>query len=59
MKAVITVEMDNAAFEDDPAGELARILRETAHKIEEGYNAGQCRDINGNQVGNFDIIEEG
>ena len=59
MKATIHIEMDNAAFEDDPGVELARILRETARKIEEGYWAGQCYDINGNQVGNFDIAEEG
>ncbi len=54
MKAHITVTMENAAFEDAPASELARILRELANKIERnGPDACKLRDINGNTVGKF------
>lgn len=59
MKMTITIQMDNAAFEDNQGGEVARILRELASKIDgdsslEGvyYN---LRDINGNKVGEMNI----
>jgi hypothetical protein len=57
MKAKITVEMDNAAFEDSPAGELARILRDLSDKIEEGEDSVRLRDLNGNVVGQFAISD--
>lgn len=55
MKLTITVEMDNAAFEDNNGTEAARILRAIATRID-GMNwpAGDvapCIDINGNVVG--------
>lgn len=52
MRAVLTVEMDNAAFEADPRSELARILRELAKRVQAG--AGDpipVFDLNGNRVG--------
>ncbi len=56
MHAKITVKMDNAAFEDTPATELARILRTLAEKIEnEGPGICTLRDVNGNTVGEFKI----
>lgn len=50
------VELDNAAFEDN--GELPRILRETADKIDRlrEYPL-SLRDVNGNTVGKADVIE--
>lgn len=57
MKATITIQMDNAAFADEPATELARILRNLAERIEEGSTESRLRDINGNHVGQFTITE--
>lgn len=44
---------DGSAFQDDKAGELARILRDIAEKIEDGFDGGICRDYNGNKVGEW------
>ena len=52
------IETDNAAFADQPATELARILRALADRIErdpESYIP--LRDINGNKVGECRISE--
>jgi hypothetical protein len=57
MKAVIVINMENAAFDDAPASELARILRDTAKRIQEnGDGEITLRDINGNTVGYFTIV---
>ena len=56
MKATITIEMDNAAFEGGHATELGRILRALAERIEDdGPNYAPCIDSNGNKVGEFNI----
>lgn len=58
MKAMLEIDMGNAAFEDDP-GELARILREVADKVENGVIEGDefvLRDLNGNHVGQMDVV---
>lgn len=57
MKTTITVHMDNAAFADVPASELARILRNLATEIEDGCTEKPLRDFNGNRVGEFKISE--
>ena len=49
----LNIDCENAAFEDDAAPELARLLREIAGRIESGSMAGNIRDINGNRVGSF------
>jgi hypothetical protein len=55
MNATIKVNMDNAAFEE-PAAELARILRDIAERIEGGeLMAFSLRDANGNNVGTFQV----
>jgi len=57
MTATIRIEMENAAFED-PASELARILRTLAIHVEQGImpaKAVQLRDVNGNKVGEFKV----
>lgn len=54
--ASIGVLMENAAFADRPASELARILRHLATRIErDGIEEADLRDRNGNVVGFFKI----
>lgn len=53
MTVTITINCDNDAFDNDPTWEVARILRDTANKVEgsgtmRGFN---LRDRNGNTVG--------
>lgn len=52
------VSLGNAAFEDQPELEVARILRNVADKLEQGETDGWCRDINGNPVGSWSIARE-
>jgi len=57
----LEIETSNAAFADDPAGEVARILRDLAERIE-GYgvapaSAMSLRDANGNAVGEWSYTE--
>lgn len=49
----LTVVTDNAAFDDSPTGELARLLRLTAGRVEDGELHGNLLDISGNRVGEF------
>lgn len=61
MKFTLSIDMDNAAFDDDqehgyaPRPEVARILRQQADRLEAGdYYTGHSqtiRDVNGNDVG--------
>lgn len=60
MKSIkITInQMGNAAFVDHPEGpegEVARILREIADKVEAGRTSIGAIDINGNSVGKVEI----
>lgn len=48
----------NAAFDDELAHELPRILRELADRIEAGETRGRVRDINGSSVGTFKLDSE-
>jgi len=61
MRAIITVEMDGAAFEDPPH-ELARILKHAALNAELAIARGRqddealpLRDSSGNTVGSFRV----
>jgi len=65
MDAIITINMDNAAFHhrpDLPGWELSRILRLLADNVQEWeLEAGSgwpLFDWNGNTVGRFTITEE-
>ncbi|AZO29366.1 hypothetical protein [Mesorhizobium sp. M1B.F.Ca.ET.045.04.1.1] len=56
----LEIKMDNAAFADDPGGEVARILRDIADKVTrgDGFTIGEAtgtpiRDVNGNRVGTW------
>jgi hypothetical protein len=51
----LTITTDNAAFEEDARGEVARILRTAAAAIEAGRDTARLRDANGNTVGSFDL----
>ena len=54
MELMININLDNAAFEDDPGAEVARILHNLAASYEErGHvqDTRTLRDRNGNTVG--------
>jgi hypothetical protein len=58
----IRIETGNAAFEDEPATEIARILRELADAFERDggpvdarSGGATLRDVNGNTVGGVRI----
>lgn len=54
MKISITLKTDNAAFENDPAQEVSRILKTVIHKISQEklpHDPMVLKDINGNAVG--------
>lgn len=54
MQFMLNIDCDNAAFEDDAAAEVARILEGLAAHLRgmsQGYPEGHLRDANGNAVG--------
>lgn len=51
----LSITTDNAAFEDDPGPEVARLLRDAAERVEAGVSAGVLRDVNGNTVGEWSL----
>lgn len=48
----------SAAFDDDNPAEIVRILRELADRFESGNPPSVIRDINGNFVGECQILRE-
>jgi len=56
MKCTIEINMNNSAFEDDPNGELARILNNLSKSLAVGPIPYSIWDINGNRVGQM-VIE--
>jgi hypothetical protein len=57
MRFTVTIECDNAAFEDDPTCEVARLLRAVARRVEkDGENAGGLADSNGTPCGNYQFL---
>ena len=61
MKLTIEIKMDNAAFDEGPETEAARILRELAEQLEDNWyfakmdNELPLIDINGNRVGSVRV----
>lgn len=55
LKFTMKVDMDNAAFQDNTAAELARILRLTAAHVEKYNTGGKVLDLNGNTCGTWKI----
>lgn len=58
MNFQLSIDCDNAAFEDDLEGELTRILKIVAHRVQDGERFSYLHDVNGNLVGDFAIGEE-
>jgi hypothetical protein len=56
MKCRIEIDMDNAAFDEEPGYELTRILYELSRGIDISTKEKRIRDINGNTVGSIKII---
>lgn len=56
----LEIACDNAAFEDEPHLQIADILRDVANRIANGGDPieGTVRDVNGNTVGRFRMVEE-
>jgi len=57
MKLKLSLNTDNAAFDDNPQAEMARILRDAAHMIEAdaGLTFTVLLDFNGNRCGELKI----
>ena len=53
----LSIHLGNATFDDDPATEIANILRLTAVNVVNG-NLGNIRDVNGNTIGAAAIIDD-
>jgi hypothetical protein len=61
MKGIFKLETkisEGSAFEDDPRGELVRMLKEVVEKVESGRDFGIIHDINGNISGTFEDFDE-
>lgn len=62
MKFAVVISLDNAAFDEDPTTEIARLLRDAAGRVDNGFwgenGTAHClKDINGNTVGHFTQVE--
>lgn len=59
MKVIITIEVDNDAFQPEPSKELARILKELSDKISHKgiEDKRPLYDINGNNVGWLEVMK--
>ena len=51
----LEIDTDNNAFAEDCQGEVVRLLRKVASRIERGELACAIRDINGNVCGMFTL----
>jgi hypothetical protein len=57
-RITITIETGNAAFDNDPAAEAARILRDLAGRFDRaGIVTPLLYDVNGNYCGSITIQE--
>lgn len=55
-RITIEIETVNAAFDDEPASEIARILRQLADRFEQcGLPLSKLYDVNGNACGRVNI----
>lgn len=54
MQFRLTIDTDNAAFDDDPAGEISRMLHDIADIVvgPHGHTT-SILDVNGNRVGSW------
>lgn len=56
MELKLTIKTGNAAMLD--AEEVARVLKEVADEISQGYTGGGIADYNGNTVGSYTYDSE-
>lgn len=54
-RITIVIETGNAAFEDYPMGEVARILHDLAERMESRDEPHALRDANGNRCGTVSV----
>lgn len=54
----LEIATDNAAFDDDPHTEIARILAAVAARVADREDHGTIRDLNGGTVGSFQHQDE-
>jgi|OpeIllAssembly_1097287.scaffolds.fasta_scaffold662297_3 hypothetical protein len=55
-KLTITIRTENAAFDESPELEVARILRSLANRMEvDGVEDRNILDVNGNKVGEVKV----
>jgi len=59
MKLTIEIDLDNAAFAEDRAEELARILNLLAYRLPDRPQSAPINlyDVNGNNVGHAELSE--
>jgi len=60
LRIEVNLNTDNSAFDEDPAAEVARILRGMTDRIEQQHYTGGTNllfDINGNACGYFQVTE--
>ena len=53
----LNINIINDSFDGSTAYECARLLRDAADKLENGYTNGSLVDYNGNRVGQFSLEE--
>ena len=56
MKFELNINMDNAAFTEFPESELERCLDDVSRKVVNGETYSSVMDINGNNVGKWEIF---
>ena len=60
MRVDISIEIDGAAFQDEPGQELSRVIAEIAYRIKRKATNEPCWalwDVNGNSVGYINTTE--
>lgn len=55
MKFTLTIESVASQATDEPGGLTYDLLRETADRVDEGYDQGILHDANGNTVGSWTL----
>lgn len=55
----IHFDLNNAAFDESPCGEVARILRDLANRMEDGiFDVTKISDLNGNRIGQAEYFHD-
>lgn len=56
MRFIMQVDMDNDAFQEHPATELARLLLAVQEDVCAGVDSDTLMDVNGNTVGSWAVL---